>query len=117
MEWGGGEIGRQTIYTYESHHLIGMNFDDIGCLYYSYGALVYRVDCEFHVQHHSHAQYRWQEFVYCCINNHNIFFPAPTAICDFYDFTCDNGDCVPQSNVCDQSNDCGDSSDEKGCGM
>ena len=32
-------------------------------------------------------------------------------------FTCDNGHCISQSWVCDRYNDCGDNSDEKGCGM
>jgi hypothetical protein len=30
-------------------------------------------------------------------------------------FTCDNGNCVPQYDVCDGYNDCGDNSDEYGC--
>ena len=28
------------------------------------------------------------------------------------EFTCDNGECVSQSSVCDGDNDCGDYSDE-----
>ena len=31
-------------------------------------------------------------------------------------FTCANGQCVSQNNVCDQFNDCSDGSDEAGCG-
>ena len=37
--------------------------------------------------------------------------------CLSYEFTCDNGRCKPQSYRCDQIDDCGDNSDEKGCGM
>ena len=31
-------------------------------------------------------------------------------------FTCANGQCVSQNDVCDQFNDCSDGSDEAGCG-
>ena len=38
------------------------------------------------------------------------------ATCE-YGFTCDSGECQPESNVCDQFDDCGDGSDEEqGCG-
>ena len=31
-------------------------------------------------------------------------------------FTCDNGKCILDNERCDGTNDCGDSSDEDGCG-
>ena len=40
-----------------------------------------------------------------------------TIYCDSYEFTCDNGDCVYETSVCNQYDDCGDNSDEHGCGM
>ena len=39
------------------------------------------------------------------------------TVCDYDEFTCDNGRCVPDSFRCDDDNDCGDYSDEDGCGM
>lgn len=38
------------------------------------------------------------------------------AYCFEDEFTCDNQRCIPQSWVCDKTNDCGDKSDEKDCG-
>lgn len=31
-------------------------------------------------------------------------------------FECDNGDCISESKRCDSDDDCGDKSDEEGCG-
>ena len=50
------------------------------------------------------------------------FFSAATTPtndpgCDSYEFSCDNGQCVPDSYRCDGDNDCGDNSDEDRCGM
>ena len=36
--------------------------------------------------------------------------------CDSDEFQCDNGDCKPESYQCDNYDDCGDNSDEEGCG-
>ena len=39
--------------------------------------------------------------------------PEPT--CDSGKFRCDNGDCIDLDNVCNQSPDCDDESDEQHC--
>ena len=39
------------------------------------------------------------------------------ATCHISAFTCDNGECLPDSYRCDGDNDCLDDSDEIGCGM
>ena len=36
--------------------------------------------------------------------------------CDSDEFHCDNGRCIPSSYQCDYLDDCGDNSDEEGCG-
>ena len=47
-----------------------------------------------------------------------LLYPTTlTANCDYDEFTCNNGECKPQSYVCDNYDDCGDDSDEEGCGM
>ena len=35
--------------------------------------------------------------------------------CNYDQFTCNNGNCVPKSYMCDGDNDCGDRSDEQNC--
>ena len=50
-------------------------------------------------------------------NNYYTFTTAGNAGCPSDPFVCDNGDCIPQDYVCDQYDDCGDNSDEDGCGM
>ena len=59
--------------------------------------------------------------VHWCIKSHDMpcFFLVlhVTANCNSDEFTCDNGECKPQYYVCDGDNDCGDNSDEQGCGM
>ena len=35
--------------------------------------------------------------------------------CDSTEFTCDNGDCIPQNYECDGISDCDDKSDEENC--
>lgn len=41
--------------------------------------------------------------------------PVSTGPCGENFFACDNGECVPKSDICDYKNDCGDYSDEFGC--
>ena len=38
------------------------------------------------------------------------------ATCWSFQFTCNNGNCISLSHKCDKNNDCGDNSDEFGCG-
>lgn len=46
------------------------------------------------------------------------FFPFVLAesTCGPREFGCNSGRCIPQSFRCDSDNDCGDYSDEMGCG-
>ena len=46
----------------------------------------------------------------------NIHLSLSDNTCDSDEFQCDNGDCEPQSYQCDNFDDCGDNSDEEGCG-
>ena len=47
-----------------------------------------------------------------CLNTFSLDFPD----CDSDEFKCDNGDCVDEDYECDGTDDCGDNSDEEGCG-
>ena len=46
-----------------------------------------------------------------------IIITCNAGYCQPHQFTCDNGKCIYDSNRCDDYNDCGDYSDEEGCGM
>ena len=46
-----------------------------------------------------------------------LLFYFSAGNCYSYQFSCDNGDCVPDSYRCNDFDDCGDNSDEDGCGM
>ncbi|HSA20984.1 MAG TPA: LDL receptor domain-containing protein, partial [Myxococcota bacterium] len=39
-----------------------------------------------------------------------------TARCAAGEFTCADGSCIANAQVCDGADDCGDGSDEQGCG-
>jgi len=43
-------------------------------------------------------------------NNGNI-----TEVCFWSEFTCGNGNCIPNYYKCDEDDDCGDESDEENC--
>lgn len=45
-----------------------------------------------------------------------VIFNTVYQSCSGSEFTCSSGRCIPQDWVCDAFNDCGDYSDEKGCG-
>lgn len=63
----------------------------------------------------------WHDVIFCFqfVTNQNmiydLIFPAYKP-CMGDQMTCDNYKCVNQSSVCDGKDDCGDFSDEKGCG-
>lgn len=42
-------------------------------------------------------------------------FSFPEQSCNSSFFMCKNGKCIPQSNVCNNKEDCSDGSDEKSC--
>lgn len=50
-----------------------------------------------------------------CKYSHYFIFPA-NQHCPIHQFQCANGYCIPLSFVCDHWDDCGDNSDEQGCG-
>ena len=43
-------------------------------------------------------------------------FPAVPGVCNNWQFTCGNGDCIPIFLECNGYNNCGDNSDEDHCG-
>ena len=44
------------------------------------------------------------------------YFFSVVVVCNIDHFVCDNGGCVSVDFVCDDTNDCGDNSDEQDCG-
>ncbi|KAM7439112.1 Low-density lipoprotein receptor-related protein 6 [Porites harrisoni] len=48
------------------------------------------------------------------IYQENYSLTAPKT-CDPEQFTCSNGQCIPQGWICDDSEDCNDGSDEQNC--
>ena len=55
--------------------------------------------------------------VISCVEFKAIALNSTETTCDSSQFTCESGDCVPGSYRCDGDFDCGDYSDEIGCGM
>lgn len=47
----------------------------------------------------------------------SLFVVAPPQRCEDWELTCGNGKCVSKLLSCDGHNDCGDNTDEHGCGM
>ena len=45
-----------------------------------------------------------------------IIFISNLSGCRGNQFTCNDGECIPADHECDNKNDCGDRSDESGCG-
>ena len=45
-----------------------------------------------------------------------MVYPSPRPSCSATDFTCDNKQCVGESDKCNGRDDCGDNSDEQNCG-
>jgi len=51
------------------------------------------------------------------VNCRFIFTDSVYFVCLECGFVCTNGNCIPEEWVCDGWNDCGDDSDEQGCGQ
>lgn len=50
------------------------------------------------------------------LNSHIFSVQSANQHCPIHQYQCANGFCVPLSFVCDHWDDCGDNSDEEGCG-
>lgn len=50
------------------------------------------------------------------LNKYVFSFILAESTCGPREFGCNSGRCIPQSFRCDSDNDCGDYSDEMGCG-
>ena len=50
------------------------------------------------------------------LKSHYFQSMAIPAACSYYRFTCNNGNCVTLLDKCNEIDDCGDNSDEFGCG-
>lgn len=63
-----------------------------------------------------HSFISCKSIVLCCIVNITRPTWAPPTCSSSWNFHCRNGRCVQMWDVCDGINDCGDGSDEEGCG-
>ena len=50
------------------------------------------------------------------ITSTHVYTPFFTLACTVSQFRCNNGNCISSTLWCDYNNDCGDYSDEFGCG-
>jgi len=57
------------------------------------------------------------DILFCKVNCRFIFTDSVYFVCLECGFVCANGNCIPEEWVCDGWNDCGDDSDEQGCGQ
>jgi hypothetical protein len=107
MEWGGATIGwGYSRDLYEEHYLSEASYsNDIGCRYSSTSsAIIYDV-------------YSGTDDSTTYPTTYPTTYSTYPSYCySSYDFECDNGQCVPDSYRCDDYDDCGDNSDEEGCG-
>ena len=100
-----------SLYYYQEHYLSGARSNEVGREYSSsYSGIVYRLDSKYSVIKYNHV-YRSP-----VISIHSQCYSGNT--CDSDEFECANGNCIPQSYVCNDIDDCGDdSTDEQNCGM
>ncbi|CAI8034977.1 Sortilin-related receptor [Geodia barretti] len=106
MGWGGAEIGwAYSSVLYEEHSRSGAYSNDIGCSFSSTSsAIIYDV-------------YSGTDDSTTYPTTYPTTYSTYPSYCySSYDFECDNGQCVPDSYRCDDYDDCGDNSDEEGCG-
>ena len=47
---------------------------------------------------------------------HIHIYDGTDRVCDMGELQCNNGNCIRPELLCDDKDDCGDSSDEQGCG-
>ena len=74
--------------------------------------------CIMHVTVHNYNNYYWLQYIYkwpCYTLMWVVIYYFSTGHRPL--FICDSGECVGDRFRCDGSNNCGDNSDEDGCGM
>ena len=55
--------------------------------------------------------------MYIIVYYHFLCASFPGTGCESDEFSCDNGECISDTLRCNDFDDCGDNSDEDGCGM